>query len=149
MLKRYPIKPVPKPRMTRRDSRSPGKDYRPSVKRYWEFCDRIERAGIELPESGTIVVFELEMPKSWSFEFKASRFLTSHRVKPDLSNLLKALEDACLEEDSVISDYRSIAKVWSNTSGIIVSDGFIEGRKYDDYKDILKFVKGDSYLDYC
>jgi len=110
---RYPITPVPKPRMTQRDKWHK----RGCVVRYWDFKDEVRRLNVKLPAHGAWVTFYLPMPKSWSNKKRDEMYLTPHRQKPDLDNLIKALGDAVYDDDSVIWDIR--ASKWWELSGAI------------------------------
>ena len=103
----YKITPVGKPRMTRSDKWKK----RPRVLRYWDFKDEVRRLGITIPESGSHIVFTLEMPKSWSRAKKELMDGKPHQTKPDKDNLEKALLDAIFEKDEHIWDSR-VTKVW-------------------------------------
>lgn len=109
---RYPIEPVPKPRMTRRDKWKK----RQCVMRYRRFKDQCRAHRVELPQPCK-VVFHLPMPKSWSLKDRAFALGEPHQSKPDLDNLLKALCDAVLVDDSRIWSVRA-EKRWSLTPGI-------------------------------
>jgi Holliday junction resolvase RusA-like endonuclease len=113
----YNICPVPKPRMTRRDKWL--KPPRPAVKRYWNFCTQCKLERVILPCFGAHVVFIL--PISDSFSKKKKLYLNGkpHMQRPDLSNLLKALEDALYQEDSGIYDVH-VTKVWGMEGKIII-----------------------------
>ena len=116
----YNINPVPKPRMSNRDKflRPP----RPPVQRYWHFVDLCRLNRVILPCFGSHVTFILPMPKSWSKKKRAVMDGKPHMSRPDLSNLLKALEDAIYSEDSVIYDIH-IEKRWGYEGKIIVKEG--------------------------
>ena len=118
--KTYPITPVPKPRMTRSDKWKE----RACVVRYWEFKDLCRYHKIILPECGVSIAFHLPMPKSWPKKKKQQMDGSPHRQKPDLSNLLKALEDALYHDDSAIWHYFGLKKVWADEGGIEIT---IEG----------------------
>jgi Holliday junction resolvase RusA-like endonuclease len=91
---------------------------RPCVLRYRAFCDAVLAAGVTLPECGARITFYLPMPASWS-RIKFSQYYGApHQQRPDLSNLLKALEDAVYGEDSVIWSYAEVRKIWSDLGGI-------------------------------
>ena len=68
--------------------------------------------------TGASIVWYIEMPDSWSEEKKAAMKGTHHLGKPDLSNLLKAIEDALYSprytgrDDKVIWKMGSMAKLW-------------------------------------
>ena len=113
------ITPVPKPRMTRRDVwlHPP----RPAVKRYREFADQCRIARLTLPDADAHVLFVLPMPESWSTKKKGQMDGTPHQAKPDLSNLLKALEDAVHPHDERIWRYGSIRKIWGRYGRIEIS----------------------------
>ena len=104
----YPITPCPKPRMTQRDKW----EKRPRVLRYRAFCDECRLRGVTLPTQGASIHFVLPMPKSWSKKKRAEMNGQPHQQKPDVSNLLKALEDAVLVDDSVVWHYAGMTKTW-------------------------------------
>lgn len=114
----YHIAPVPKPRMTQRDKWKS----RPTVLRYHAFKDQCKAAGIELQQSGMVIVFNMPMPKSWSKKKKAEMIGKPHQQKPDLDNLVKALFDACLAEDCEIWQFEA-SKVWAETGSILIREG--------------------------
>jgi Holliday junction resolvase RusA-like endonuclease len=91
---------------------------RPAVMRYRAFCDQVRAHGVKLPESGANVQFFIPMPAGWSKTKKARMNETAHQQRPDLSNILKALEDSVYGEDSHIWHYSSICKLWSYSGGI-------------------------------
>ena len=111
----YPICPVAKPRMTRSDKWRK----RPATQRYWHFVDLCKLNRVELPCFGAHVIFILPMPKSWSEKAKRQSNGKPHMQRPDLSNLLKALEDAIYQEDSVIYNVY-IEKRWGPEGKIII-----------------------------
>ena len=112
----YPIVPCPKPRMSRSDRWK----QRPCVLRYRAFCDEVRLRKIELPTEGASVQFILPMPKSWNEKKRAAMLGQPNTQKPDLSNLIKALEDAVYADDSTIWHYASISKVWGEAGGIVI-----------------------------
>lgn len=92
--------PVSAPRQTQRDKWMK----RPCVMKYREYADRLRRF-INLNDLyvGRLEVkFYLEMPSSWSFKKKCSMENQPHRVKSDLDNLIKGVQDALLKNDSMI-----------------------------------------------
>lgn len=103
----YPISPVPKPRQTRSDRWK----VRPCVVRYRAFADECKANDVWFASSEARIIFVIPMPKSWSKKKKFAHNGEPHRQRPDLSNLLKALEDACYHDDSIIWDI-SVQKVW-------------------------------------
>lgn len=73
------------------------------------------------PEQGLEIHFYIPTPKSWTNYKKKEMNGQLHQQRPDLSNLLKAVEDALLVEDKKIAHYHSISKRWVNSSA-----GYIE-----------------------
>ena len=105
----FEIIPVPKPRQTQRDRFKPSN----ATLRYRAYADelRLQAGRWTLPESFA-VVFHVPMPKSWSKKKRAEMEGKPMQSRPDLSNLLKALEDALMEKDEMI--YQATAKkLWS------------------------------------
>jgi len=105
----YKINPVAKPRMTRSDRWKK----RPAVVKYHAFKDECRLNNVQVPIAGASIIFNIQMPKSWSKNKKAMMSGQPHRQTPDLSNLLKALEDAIFLDDSCIWNYASLTKRWS------------------------------------
>ena len=61
------------------------------------------------------------MPSSWSKKKKVEMNFANHQQKPDIDNLLKALMDSLLEDDSKV--YQLTAnKIWSYDGRILVSN---------------------------
>ncbi len=60
------------------------------------------------------------MPKSWTKKKALEMNGKPHKQTPDLSNLIKAFEDALWKEDSVISEYGSMKKVWGKVGSILI-----------------------------
>lgn len=105
-LQEVRVDPVPKPRMTQADRWKK----RPSVLRYRAFADELRLRQVELPHSYRLE-FVLPMPASWSEEFRSEMDGKPHLVRPDSSNLAKAVEDALVPKDERL--YRiSASKVW-------------------------------------
>lgn len=94
------VKPVGKPRMTRRDKFR----QRPIVMRYREFADNLRAAVGELPPNPDIVLVTAftTMPTSWSERKKVLYDGKPCRQKPDWDNIAKAVCDALFEDDSCI-----------------------------------------------
>lgn len=104
--------PIPKPRQTRSDKWK----QRDCVLRYREFADRV-RHYISLNDlfvAGVEAVFYLPLPDSWSKKKKEAMTNQPHRQKPDIDNLIKAVLDALLPEDSMIWYIRNSKKFWSD-----------------------------------
>jgi Holliday junction resolvase RusA-like endonuclease len=53
----------------------------------------------------------MPMPQSWSKKKKARMNFAPKQSMPDLSNLIKAMEDSLLKQDNIIWDYR-VSKYW-------------------------------------
>lgn len=109
------IKPIAKPRMTKSDKWKERK----CVMVYRAFCDelRLKSAGFKL-NGNYKVCFYLPMPKSWSKKKKEYMNGMPHQQRPDLDNLLKSINDALLEEDSIV--YRDDASKWWGHEGKII-----------------------------
>lgn len=67
-----------------------------------------------LPMQGAIIRFFLPVPKTWRKWKQKEMHGRPHQSKPDLSNLLKAFEDALFAEDKMISHYAEVSKYWVN-----------------------------------
>jgi len=122
----YKITPTPKPRMSRQDRwpnpppKYRGKEWpRPCVRRYRNFENLCAINHVSFPPIGVKIVFVLPMPKGWSKNKKEKMNNRFHQVRPDLSNLLKALEDATYKDDSVICDVHA-RKIWGHEGQIII-----------------------------
>lgn len=103
------------PRMTKRDRWK----RRPCVLRYFAFRDKVRK--YDLPDlNGKLITFYLPIPQSWSKKRKAEAENQPHQLKPDIDNLLKALFDAALKEDSGIYSIRA-EKRYSETPRIVIS----------------------------
>lgn len=99
---------------------------RPPVLRYRAFCDAIraeaQRVGLPLDRilEGSRVTFYLPMPPSWSQKKRAAMAGQPHEQTPDLSNLLKAYEDALLPQDCAVWNYAGLTKRWGAYGCIVV-----------------------------
>lgn len=92
--------PIACPRMTQRDKWMK----RPSVMRYREYSDKL-RTFINLNDlyvGRVCMKFFIPMPESWSLKKKAQMCGRPHQVKPDWDNLAKGVQDALLQNDSMI-----------------------------------------------
>lgn len=100
---KFNISPVAKPRMTRRDKWLDPP--RPCVAKYRAFQNELLRqvaiVGFELPSEYKITFF-VPMPKSWSQKKRNKMRGMPHQQRPDLDNLIKAFQDALLDNDSFI-----------------------------------------------
>lgn len=116
----YIGKPVAKPRMVRSDKYKK----RPVVLNYWAFKDRIikqaKQQGFKLGKQYK-VTFVMPLPESLPKNKKVEFEGKPHQVRPDLDNMLKALNDCLSEEDSDIH-YVVCNKVWGKDGKIIVEN---------------------------
>lgn len=69
------------------------------------------RVGFVMPVGNAWIKFYMPMPQSWSKKKKLRMNFMPKQSMPDLSNLIKAMEDALLKQDNVIWDYR-VSKYW-------------------------------------
>lgn len=101
------VPPMPKPRMTKRSAKF--------KTAYWQWKDKIRdeaaNVGLVLPPTFRAIFF-IAMPNSWPKRKKAEMAGRQHEQTPDDDNLMKALKDALLDEDSHIWSGTPI-KVWS------------------------------------
>ena len=120
-----PMRPFPKPRMTIGDRRRKGKKLRPAVERYWANAEelklRISSMKVELGFTLSII-FIFKMPDSWGPKKRERKLWTYHDEKPDLSNVIKAYEDALYKDDKEIHTYKNIHKLWGNENLIVVRE---------------------------
>jgi len=117
LIRSYELVPVAKPRMTQRDRWYK----RPATKKYWDFKERVQGFRIDVPESGSHILFILPMPASWSKKKKAAMYGTPHQQKPDKDNLEKALLDAIFDDDAHVWDSR-VSKLWGYTGMIVIEE---------------------------
>jgi len=91
---------------------------------YFKWKQDCQKLGVEVPDAGCVVVFSIAMPKSWSKKKKASMLGKAHQQKPDLSNCIKAFEDAARygqeRGDQTIWHYGGLMKIWSENGSIEV-----------------------------
>lgn len=103
----YLIAPVPAPRQVRSDKWKP----RPAVIAYRAFRDQVRAVGIRIPPRVGIL-FELEVPASWSKRRKAETIGEPHGSTPDLDNLVKSLLDSAESSDAYVHEIHA-SKVWA------------------------------------
>ena len=107
------LTPRPKPRMTK--------------KSVWKHMDYFKWAGVlkaMKPEVNWIplsIQFVLPMPKSWPEKKKKLFDGTEHLPTPDLDNMIKAIKDSLLKNDSKVWCYGEMSKVWGR-EGLIIFD---------------------------
>ncbi len=104
--------PVPKPRMSQKDTW----EKRPSVMRYRAFCDEIRLRGAKLPHAYRLL-FVMPMPESWPEEYRQAMDGKPCLLKPDASNLVKATEDALCKRDECLHNIGAI-KRWGSEGRI-------------------------------
>ena len=112
----YEIQPISKPRQTVSDRWK----QRPCVVRYRDYADEMRAAAafqdFYLGER-CAMIFELEMPKSWSKKKKNLMRGKPHQQKPDLDNLIKSCGDLFLADDSGIHAVFA-AKFWGDRGSV-------------------------------
>jgi Holliday junction resolvase RusA-like endonuclease len=104
------ITPVAKPRMTRSDTWKK----RPVTNKYWEFKDKLillckEQNFVLGDRYG--VIFFMPMPTTWSYKKKQEMIGKPHQQKPDLDNILKAVNDCLKPKDQTIYEIEA-SKIW-------------------------------------
>lgn len=129
MIKVFEIKPQTHVRATKGDSiwfRIPEDEItshggllrKRRLERYNEYKANLsgmaKRYGFDLPNSGAAIYFFIPIPKRWTKSKKEAMHMKLHQQKPDLSNLLKAMEDALLPKDETIGHYAGLGKFWVN-----------------------------------
>jgi Holliday junction resolvase RusA-like endonuclease len=117
MKKVYNIDPVAKPRMTRRDKWAK----RPAVMKYFAFKDKIKQIGLNLPENGFRATFVIALPKGTPKRDRPKLIGKRHLKRPDIDNLLKALQDSVFSEDSHVWNVHAV-KVWGEKGQIIIEN---------------------------
>lgn len=115
------VKPIGKPRMTRKDKWSKRK----CVVEYWQYKDQIKlqakERGFAL-KNGSSYYFYIAMPASWSKKKRKEKLGKLHDQKPDLDNILKGFWDACTDDDSFLGHIKESKKIWSEFNYIEVVD---------------------------
>lgn len=107
-----------KPRMTRRDAWS---NPRPIVAKYRAWCMECQVRNLRVPSLMPILVFYIEMPKSWPKYKKEDMFGRPHQATPDVDNMVKAVLDVSLANDKEVWSVWA-AKLWSWVPGIAIGD---------------------------
>ena len=91
------------------------------VKDYWKFKDALvllaKSKRFKLGDSFRVEFF-MKMPDSWSISKKAKLAGTPHQQRPDLDNMLKAIQDCLRTEDSGIWKIEA-SKIWWDEGKII------------------------------
>ena len=114
MIYRININPVSKPRMTRSDKWRK----RTCTSKFWGFKDELilkcNITGLRtLPGRIESIDFFIEMPKSWSEKKRKEMDGKPHQVKPDIDNILKAVQDCLCEKDQHIHHIGRLSKSWA------------------------------------
>lgn len=106
--------PVPKPRMTQQDKWL--KPPRPEVGRWFTFKDafllQARTAGFKAGD----LICEIHVKFFMKIRGGLHQRGSWHTLKPDLSNMLKAVEDALVDEDEMIYK-ESLEKRWDDGQG--------------------------------
>lgn len=93
-----------------------------TIKRYWDYKRALkllsDLEGVELIGSQLWIKLFFPMPASWSKKKRNKMCFELHTSRPDADNCGKAIFDALLKEDSIISDFR-VTKFWVDTKGFI------------------------------
>jgi len=113
--------PQPKPRMTKSDKWKK----RPTAERYFAYANELRlRANTQglktIPEQIKRLCFIFPVTESWTKKKKKEMLGDYHKQRPDLSNLLKAIEDILCIEDSHICHIHDLSKVWGKKGMIII-----------------------------
>jgi len=138
----YEIQPISKPRQTNSDRWRK----RPCVLRYRAYADEMRAAGafqdFYLGER-CAMIFELEMPKSWSKKKRALMCGKPHTQKPDWDNLCKAVADLFLVDDSGIHTVFA-AKFWGEKGSVRI---FNIGQDANyQLSDLLRLIRSSSMI---
>ena len=110
-----PIPPMGKPRMTQRDKWAKRK----CVTKYHSFRDEFRfclgHYTIDNPSHISWTAY-FPIPNSWSAGRRRQMLGEPHRQKPDRDNVDKAILDALLSDDSIVSD-GTLRKRWDDGKG--------------------------------
>lgn len=120
MILEINLNPCPAPRQTKRDIWKPS----PIVIRYRAWRDAfIYSLPSELrsgPPEILGVLFQIQMPPSWSERKCVEMDGKPHQQKPDLDNLLKAILDAWRKDDSKTWKITELEKRWARKGKILI-----------------------------
>lgn len=114
------IEPNTKPRMTRADKWKK----RPCVLQYRAFCDELRlRAKMQnfKLDAKYKICFYFAMPENWSKKKKNIMMGLPHQSTPDLDNLIKAINDALLEQDKIVYHFEA-SKWWGEKNKIVIQN---------------------------
>lgn len=114
----FPMTPVAKPRMTRRDKWAK----RPCVVEYFTYANAIRALAqskrFSIPDSGLYFRFEFPMPESWSRKKQREMIGQPHMARPDIDNCIKAILDPLLKNDSTVWHIAGAEKRWAEKGSI-------------------------------
>jgi Holliday junction resolvase RusA-like endonuclease len=123
------VVPMGKPRMTQSDKwktnpnhPDPNKRQRVAITDYYSYKNRVISASKELgyEMNGCLdVLFLIPMPQSWSNKKKKRMDKLPHKQKPDVDNLVKALMDSLMKDDSVVWK-TNVEKRWAYNGSIVI-----------------------------
>lgn len=118
MTRTFDVTPMGKPRMTQRDKWQ----QRPVVLRYRALCDEIRAQATGFTVADALALhFTLPMPKSWSKKKRLALVGQPHQSKPDVDNLVKAVLDALLPDDSRVHTVHA-TKTWGESGSITITN---------------------------
>lgn len=110
-----PMRPFPKVRMTQHDL------WKPAAQKYFKNSAKLRDLAPSICWYPLNIRFIFKMPKSWPNKKKEAMLNQLHIDTPDTDNLIKAVKDSLLEQDSMVGQYGDISKVWGLYDGIAVS----------------------------
>ena len=114
----FPLTPLGKPRMTRKDKWAK----RPIVEAYFTYANALRafaaRKRFTLPDHGVSFYFEFPMPQSWSKKKRLEMDGKPHQQTPDIDNILKGLFDPLLEQDCTVWQIAGAEKRWAEKGSI-------------------------------
>ena len=116
-MKVIEITPYPAPRQVQSDKWRPSKP----VLKYRAFKDELRLKILVLPVP-FLIKFVMPMPPSWSEKKRRANDGQPHTQKPDLDNLIKAVMDALLLDDSHVHAFTA-SKIWGY-KGLIMIDSY-------------------------
>lgn len=120
MTYHFDIDPQPAPRLVRSDKWKK----RPVAVRYFKYKESLQwlakAHSFKIPEE-LEVTFHIPVPQSWTPKKKLELTGKPHKQTPDLDNLLKALQDSLLGNDSHIWKYRNVQKLWAERGSIEIT----------------------------
>jgi len=127
MILELEVSPQPKPRISHKGR------FTKVAKRYYAYCDALRWTAAQhryTPGNSLTLSFVIPMPKSWGKKKKQEMDGKPHQQRPDLSNLVKAFEDALLPEssggDSAIYEYCHVKKIWGIEGKILIHENYLD-----------------------